>query len=186
MNKMLLLAAAWLLSLPLWAANPSVEIKTSQGTIVAEIYSDKAPKSGANFLQYVRDGYYDGSIFHRVIDGFMIQGGGFSADLKQKSTRAPIENEGGNGLRNSAGTLAMARTSDPNSATSQFYINLVDNDMLDRSVGNAGYAVFGRVTQGFDVVARIAKLPTGNMGPFRDLPKTTIVIESVRLLADKK
>ena len=186
MKRIYLLAAALLASLPVWAANPQVEIKTSQGTIVAEIYADKAPKSAANFLQYAKDGFFDGTVFHRVIDGFMIQGGGFTADMYQKITRAPVENEAGNGLKNSAGTLAMARTNDPNSATSQFFINLVDNEPLDRRTGNPGYAVFGRVTQGLETVAKIAKQPTGKMGPYTDVPRTAIVIESVRLLPEKK
>jgi len=186
MKKLTLLATGLIASLPLWAANPLLEIKTNQGTIVAEVFADKAPKTAANFLQYVKDGFFDGTIFHRVIDGFMIQGGGFTPDMKQKSTRAPIENEAGNGLKNSAGTLAMARTSDPNSATAQFFINLVDNDPLDRSAGNPGYAVFGRVTQGLETVAKIAKQPTGNAGIFRDVPRATILIESVRLVPEKK
>ena len=186
MKNLLMLAAGLITSLPLWAANPLVEIKTNQGTISAEIFVDKAPKTAANFLQYVKDGFFDGTIFHRVIDGFMIQGGGFTADMRQKPTRPPVENEAGNGLRNSAGTLAMARTSDPNSATAQFFINLVDNDPLDRAPGNPGYTVFGRVTQGLETVAKIAKQPTGSAGMFRDVPRTTIVIESVRLLPDKK
>ena len=190
MKKLLLLAVGLIatlsLSAPLWAANPLVEIKTNQGSITAEIFADKAPKTAANFLQYVKDGFFDGTIFHRVIDGFMIQGGGFTPDMKQKSTRPPIENEAGNGLRNSAGSLSMARTNDPNSATAQFFINLVDNDPLDRSPGNPGYAVFGRVTQGLETVAKIAKQPTGASGFFRDVPRTAIVIESVRLLPEKK
>ena len=190
MKKLLLLAAGLIASLslnsPLWAANPLVEIKTNQGSLTAELFADKAPKTTANFLQYVKDGFFDGTIFHRVIDGFMIQGGGFTPDMKQKTTRAPVENEAGNGIKNGAGTLAMAHTSDPNSATAQFFINLVDNDPLDRSAGNPGYAVFGRVTQGLETVAKIAKQPTGNVGMFRDVPRTAIVIESVRLLPEKK
>ncbi len=185
MKRLYLLAAGLIASLPAWAANPLVEIKTSQGTIVAEIFVDKSPKTAANFLQYVKDGFFNGTIFHRVIDGFMIQGGGFSADMQQKPTRAPVENEAGNGLKNSAGTLAMARTNDPNSATAQFFINLVDNDPLDRRPGNPGYAVFGQVKEGLDTVGRIAKQPTGNAGMFRDVPKTTILIEAVRLLPEK-
>ena len=182
MKRLLLLAAALATSLPLWAANPVVAIKTRQGVIVAEIYADTTPKTAANFLQYVKDGFYDGTIFHRVIDGFMIQGGGFTADMKQKSTRAPVENEAGNGLKNGAGTLAMARTSDPNSATAQFFINLANNRGLDYpSPDGAGYAVFGKVTQGFDVVQKIAKLPTANAGFHQNVPTTPVVIESIKL-----
>ena len=184
MNRLLLLAAGLIFSISALAANPVVEIKTNQGRIVAEIYADKAPKTAANFLQYVKDGFYNGTVFHRVIDGFMIQGGGFTADMKQKSTRAPIENEANNGLKNTAGTLAMARTSDPNSATAQFFINLADNAFLDfkaPSDSGWGYAVFGKVTQGFDIVQKIGKVPTSH-----DVPTTPVVIESVKLLSEKK
>ena len=186
MKRLYLLAAILVASLPAWAANPLVEIKTNQGRIVAEIFADKAPKTAANFLQYAKGGFFDGTIFHRVIDGFMIQGGGFTADMKQKETRPPVENEAGNGLKNSAGTLAMARTNDPNSATAQFFINLVDNDPLDRRPGSPGYAVFGRVIEGLDTVGTIAKQPTGSAGMFRDVPRATVLIESVRLLPEKK
>ena len=158
MKYLFLLAVGLLLNLSAFAANPVVEMKTSQGTLIIELYGDKAPKSVANFLQYAKDGLYKGTVFHRVIDGFMIQGGGFTPDMKQKETRSPIENEAKNGLKNSAGTLAMARTGDPHSATAQFFINLVDNGMLDYPNPDGwGYAVFGKVTQGFDVVQKIAK-----------------------------
>ena len=189
MKRHLLLAAGLTLGLQAWAANPLVEIKTNQGTIVAELYADKAPKSAANFLQYVKDGFYNGTVFHRVIDGFMIQGGGFTPDMKQKSTRAPIENEANNHLKNTAGTLAMARTGDPHSATAQFFINLKDNDFLDHTEPSQrgwGYAVFGKVTQGYDTVQKIAKTKTGNAGMFQDVPTTPMVIESVKLLPEKK
>jgi len=189
MKQLLLLAAGLILSLQAWAANPMVEIKTNQGSIVAELYADKAPKSVANFLQYVKDGFYNGTVFHRVIDGFMIQGGGFTPDMKQKSTRAPIENEAGNGLKNAAGTLAMARTGDPHSATAQFFINLKDNDFLNHSEPSPrgwGYAVFGKVTQGYDIVQKIGKSKTGNAGMFQDMPTTQVLIESVKLLPEKK
>ncbi len=186
MKRCLLLAAGLIITFQAWAANPVVEIKTSQGSIVAELYADKAPRSAANFLQYVKDGFYNGTVFHRVIDGFMIQGGGFTPDMKQKSTRAPVENEAGNGLKNVAGTLSMARTSDPNSATAQFFINLVDNYPLDRAPGNPGYAVFGKVTQGFDTVQKIARTQTGNAGMFQNVPATPIVIESVKIFPEKK
>ena len=189
MKRLILLAAGLIVSLPSWAANPLVEMKTNQGNIVIEVYADKASRSAANFLQYVKDGFYDGTVFHRVIKGFMIQGGGFTPDMTQKPTRAPIDNEADNGLKNTAGTLAMARTSDPNSATAQFFINLADNPFLDfksRSAGGWGYAVFGKVTRGFDIVEKIARLPTGNAGMYQDVPTTPVVIESVKLLPEKK
>src|SRR5690606_26026311 len=149
----LVLAAA----LPAWAANPAVEMSTSLGTIRIELYRDKAPKTVANFLQYVEDRFYDGTIFHRVIPGFMVQGGGFDVEMAQKKTREPIGNEAQNGLKNTVGTLAMARTSDPHSATAQFFINVADNAFLDFTSATRqgfGYAVFGRVTEGMDVVKR--------------------------------
>lgn len=165
------------------AANPQVELKTNQGNITVEVFADKAPKSAENFLQYVRDGFYDGTVFHRVIDGFMIQGGGFDADMKQKATRPPIENEAKNGLKNEPGTLAMARTSDPHSASSQFFINLVPNTSLDYpSRDGWGYAVFGKVTSGMDVVNAIGKVATGNRGFHQNVPVEAVVIESARVL----
>ena len=176
-------------SLPLLAANPQVEIKTNQGTIIVELLADKSPKTVENFLHYVKDGFYAGTIFHRVIPDFMIQGGGFERGMKEKKTRAPIENEAGNGLRNQAGTLAMARTPDPHSAAAQFFINLKDNDFLNFRTpsGNGwGYAVFGKVTQGMDVVGKIAKVPTANAGFHQNVPTAPVVIESVKLLSDKK
>jgi peptidyl-prolyl cis-trans isomerase A (cyclophilin A) len=164
-------------------APPRVEIKTSEGSIVLELYPDKAPLSVDNFLQYTRDGFYNNTIFHRVIDGFMIQGGGFDGDMTQKSTRAPIKNEAKNGLSNKAGTIAMARTSNPHSATGQFFINLVDNTNLDYpSFDGWGYAVFGKVITGFDVVQKIGKTPTG----FQDVPRTPITILSVSVLPETK
>ena len=175
-----LLAASALSAL---AANPMVELKTNQGDIVVEVFADKAPKSAENFIQYVKDGYYNGTVFHRVIDGFMIQGGGFDADMKQKSTRAPIENEARNGLRNEVGTLAMARTADPHSASSQFFINLVANTALDYpSRDGWGYAVFGKVVKGLDVVQAIAKQPTANRGFHQNVPVEAIVVNSARVL----
>ena len=165
------------------AANPMVELKTSQGDIVVEVFADKAPKSADNFIQYVKDGFYNGTVFHRVIDGFMVQGGGFDADMKQKSTRAPIENEARNGLRNDVGTLAMARTADPHSASSQFFINLVANTALDYpSRDGWGYAVFGKVVKGLDVVETIAKLPTANRGFHQNVPVEAVIINSARVL----
>jgi peptidyl-prolyl cis-trans isomerase A (cyclophilin A)/peptidyl-prolyl cis-trans isomerase B (cyclophilin B) len=173
-----------------FAANPVVEMKTSVGVIRIELYPDKAPKSVANFLQYVKDGFYNGLVFHRVIDGFMIQGGGFSPDLREKKgNRPPIENEAGNGLKNEVGTLAMARTSNPHSATAQFFINVANNSFLDfreATPAGFGYAVFGKVTQGMEVVMRIAHTPTGPGGPFpKDVPRQPAVIESVILISDK-
>ncbi len=169
------------------AADPQVELKTSMGTITLELYPDKAPKSVENFLQYVRDGHYKGTIFHRVIPGFMIQGGGFNVDFVQKKTRAPIQNEASNGLRNDKYTIAMARTSDPHSATAQFFINVNDNAALNFAPGNAGYAVFGKVVQGVDVINRIAAIETGpGVPPHRDVPRKPIVIEDAKLLPAAK
>jgi cyclophilin family peptidyl-prolyl cis-trans isomerase len=162
---------------------PMVEIKTNFGVITAELYPDKAPKTVANFLEYVDAGFYDGTIFHRVIPTFMIQGGGFDAQMNKKPTRAPVVNEAGNGLSNATGTLAMARTSDPNSATAQFFINVKDNDRLDRSgpsPAQAGYAVFGKVKTGMDVVLKIKDVPTGMAAGMNDVPTTPVVIESIR------
>ncbi|CAG0933572.1 MAG: Peptidyl-prolyl cis-trans isomerase B [Rhodocyclaceae bacterium] len=187
MNKLFALAAGLLCSLSVFAANPVVEMKTNQGAILIELDAEKAPKTVANFLQYARDGFYNGTIFHRVIDGFMIQGGGFEPGMKQKSTRAPIENEAKNGLKNAAGTIAMARTQDPHSASAQFFINLVDNRPLDYpSRDGWGYAVFGKVTQGFDIVQKIAKVKTGNASFHQNVPVDPILIESVRLLPEAK
>jgi len=168
---------------PAFAANPVVEMQTSQGTIEIELFEDQAPKSVKNFLSYANRGAYDGTIFHRVIDGFMIQGGGFDEKMNQKPTSAPVENEAKNGLRNETGTLAMARTSDPHSATSQFFINLVDNTALDYpSRDGWGYAVFGKVTKGFDIVQKIARVKTGNVGFHQNVPLEPVVIESVKVV----
>ncbi len=136
-----------------------------------------------NFLQYAKDGFYNGTVFHRVIPDFMIQGGGFAPDMKQKATRPPIQNEAANGLKNEAGTLAMARTGDPHSASAQFFINLKDNSFLDYPGRDGwGYAVFGKVVQGFDIVQKIGKLPTGSAGPHQNVPIAPVLIESVKLL----
>ena len=176
------------------AADPQVDVRTTAGTIRLELYPAKAPKTVENFLQYVRDGHYNGTIFHRVIDGFMIQGGGFATTFKQKPTRAPVVNEAQSavkgGLKNEVGTIAMARTSDPNSATAQFFINVSDNSFLNwgdpRGDGN-GYAVFGKVVSGQDVVTKIAKTPTGPGGPFpSDVPRQPVVIESMTLVPAQK
>ena len=162
--------------------NPKVEIKTSAGLIVAELYQDRSPKTVANFLQYAKSGFYDGTIFHRVIDNFMIQGGGFDKSMREKPPRPPIENEATNKLRNDMGTLAMARTQQPHSASAQFFINLKDNDFLnfrEPTTQGFGYAVFGKVTQGMDVVQKIAKVKTGRSGPHADVPVEPILIESI-------
>jgi peptidyl-prolyl cis-trans isomerase A (cyclophilin A)/peptidyl-prolyl cis-trans isomerase B (cyclophilin B) len=167
------------------AADPQVDMKTSAGTIRLELQPARAPKTVENFLQYVKDGHYDGTIFHRVIDGFMIQGGGFDAGFRQKPTRAPIENEAKNGLRNDLGTIAMARTSAPHSATAQFFVNVKNNDFLNAAAAQDGwgYAVFGRVVSGMDVVMKISRSPTGPGGPFRtDVPREAVIIESVTVV----
>ena len=158
----------------------SLVFETNLGNFEVELFEKEAPVSSENFLAYVDDGFFDGVIFHRVIPGFMIQGGGFEPGMKQKKTKAPIKNEATNGLKNARGTLAMARTNDINSATSQFFINLVDNDFLDNKAGNYGYAVFGRVDSGMEVVDAIAAVKTGNKGRYQDVPAETVTIESAR------
>jgi peptidyl-prolyl cis-trans isomerase A (cyclophilin A) len=166
-----------------WAEKVKVEMKTSLGPITLELDRDKAPKSVDNFLQYARDGFYDGTIFHRVIEDFMIQGGGYTADMEKKQTREPIKNEAKNGLKNKRGSIAMARTSAPHSATAQFFINHKDNDFLDYpSRDGWGYAVFGKVTDGMSVVDAIADQPTGIVRSMRDVPKEPVLIESVKVV----
>ncbi|MDB5947088.1 MAG: peptidylprolyl isomerase [Ramlibacter sp.] len=167
-----------------WAADaPRVRFATTAGDFVVELNPDKAPKTVDNFLQYVRDKHYDGTIFHRVIDNFMVQGGGFVADMQQKPVRAPIPLEAGNGLKNEVGTIAMARTSDPGSATAQFFVNVRDNTMLDApNPDGHGYAVFGKVVSGMDTINKIKASPTGTKGPYRDVPVTPIVITSATLV----
>jgi peptidyl-prolyl cis-trans isomerase A (cyclophilin A) len=162
--------------------NPMVIMSTSMGDIKIELYPDQAPATVENFLGYVKDGFYDGTIFHRVIPGFMIQGGGFTPDMNQKPTKEPIKNEADNGLKNDKGTIAMARTNVVDSATSQFFINDASNDFLNHGSKDFGYAVFGKVVGGMDVVDRIAVVKTGSVGMFQDLPKETIVIKSVKVL----
>ena len=176
-----------------WKTPPAMEIdpkkkyvahmETDKGTIVIELFADKAPKTVENFLQYVKAGHYDGTIFHRVIDNFMIQGGGMKADMSEKPTRAPIPLESRNGLTNLRGTLAMARTMDPNSATAQFFINLKDNAFLDQanSRDGNGYAVFGKVVAGMDVVDKIKAVPTGNKGPHQNVPLEPVTIRKASL-----
>ncbi len=168
-------------------AAPTVEMQTSMGAIVIELDAEKAPLTVKNFLQYANDGFYNGTIFHRVIEGFMIQGGGFTKDMGGKPTGAQIPNEAKNGLKNQRGTIAMARRAEPHSATAQFFINHKDNDALDYpSRDGWGYAVFGKVTQGLDVVDKIAKVRTGNRGMFQDVPVEPVVIQSVKVIPDKK
>jgi cyclophilin family peptidyl-prolyl cis-trans isomerase len=178
-----------LLAIPCaWAQNPRVEFKTSMGSFALELYPDKAPKTVANFIQYVNSGFYNGTIFHRVIDGFMIQGGGFEPGMREKPTRPPIENEAGlalkGGLKNELGTVAMARTPNPHSATAQFFINVKSNGFLDYrepSPQGFGYAVFGRVVEGMDTVLRISKSPTATVEQHQNVPQRPILIESISL-----
>jgi len=181
--------AVLFLAVPIaWAQNPRVEFKTNMGSFALELYPDKAPKTVANFIQYVNSGFYNGTIFHRVIDGFMIQGGGFESGMREKKTRAPIENEAGlalkAGLKNELGTVAMARTPNPHSASAQFFINVKDNGFLDYrepSPQGFGYAVFGRVVEGMDTVLRISKAPTATLDQHQNVPQRPVLIESVAL-----
>ncbi|WP_296243710.1 peptidylprolyl isomerase [Psychrobacter sp. UBA6766] len=164
---------------------PVVELDTNMGAIVIELNEEKAPKTVENFLNYVKSGHYDGTIFHRIIDGFMIQGGGMDADMNEKATNAPIENEADNGLKNDKGTIAMARTQDPHSATSQFFINVKDNDFLNHSGKNMqgwGYTVFGKVTSGMDVIDKMRGVPTGRFGMHADVPKEPVIINSATII----
>jgi cyclophilin family peptidyl-prolyl cis-trans isomerase len=174
------------------ASAQQVEIRTNQGLISIDLYGDKAPITVANFLQYAKEGFFNGTVFHRVIDGFMIQGGGFTADMQEKRARPPIKNEADvgikAGLRNTTGTLAMARTPNPDSASAQFFINLQDNDFLNHSAPTPsgwGYAVFGKVTKGMDIVQKIAKLDTASVGPYQNVPRQPVIIESVTIIAAK-
>jgi cyclophilin family peptidyl-prolyl cis-trans isomerase len=160
--------------------NPTVRFETSLGDFSVEVDMASAPVSAGNFLRYVDEGFYDGTIFHRVIPGFMIQGGGFDADMEHKAGHEPIRNEAQNGLKNLRGTLAMARTNDLHSATSQFFVNLVDNDFLNNRPGNFGYAVFGRVVGGIDVIDRIAKVQTGRRRGHDDVPAEAVLIKAAR------
>ena len=170
------------------AATPSVVFETSLGNFTVELYPEKAPKTVANFLQYVKDGFYENTIFHRVINRFMIQGGGFERDLTEKNTRAPVINESNNGLLNEVGTMAMARTADPDSATAQFFVNLADNQFLNYTSPDPeliGYCVFGKVTSGLDVVQKIGMVQTTFVGRNADVPIKAITIKSVKLVADE-
>jgi peptidyl-prolyl cis-trans isomerase A (cyclophilin A)/peptidyl-prolyl cis-trans isomerase B (cyclophilin B) len=187
-KQLFLLSAAAVVPAGALAADPQVDIKTNLGTIRLELYPAKAPKTVENFLKYVRDGHYNGTVFHRVIDGFMLQGGGFDRSYKQKPTRDPIPNEAKNGLTNDLGTIAMARTNAPHSASSQFFINVKSNDFLNAAAAQDGwgYAVFGKVVSGLDVVTKIAKTPTGPGGPFpTDVPRQPVVIESMSVVGGK-
>ncbi|WP_018137548.1 MULTISPECIES: peptidylprolyl isomerase [Thioalkalivibrio] len=167
--------------------NPQVAIETNHGRIVLELNAEAAPETVANFMSYVDDGFYDGTIFHRVIPGFMVQGGGFDKNMSQKSAGEPIRNEADNGLKNEVGAISMARTQDPHSATAQFFINVNDNDFLNHTAPNAqgwGYAVFGKVTEGMDVVRQIESVPTGRSGMHQDVPQEPVVMESVKRVED--
>ncbi len=162
-----------------------VKLQTSMGDVVIELDTEKAPVTAENFLQYVRDGFYDNTVFHRVINGFMVQGGGFEPGMKQKPVRASIENEAANGLKNDAYTVAMARTSDPNSATAQFFFNVVNNNFLNFRAANAdgyGYCVFGKVVEGRDVVDKIKAVTTGNRGSHQDVPAEDVVIKKAQII----
>jgi peptidyl-prolyl cis-trans isomerase A (cyclophilin A) len=180
-KRALLVACALWTSHTAFAADlPQLKFATSLGDFVVEVYPDKAPKTVENFLQYAKDKHYEGTVFHRVMDGFMVQGGGFTADLKEKSTRPPVPLEAHNGLKNDRGTIAMARTSNPNSATAQFFINVQNNASLNApSPDGYGYTVFGKVVSGMDVVDKIRVVPTGNKGPFQNVPLTPVSIQSV-------
>lgn len=192
MNTSKSLLLAFLLSLlscsVAWAetsqktSNPRVVVETTLGEITLELYAEQAPLSVKNFLGYIKESHYNGTLFHRVIDGFMIQGGGFDEAWQQRPTKAPVKNEANNGLKNLQGTLAMARTSEVDSATSQFFINLVDNPSLDHGAQGYGYAVFGRVVEGMKVVTAIAQTPTTSRYPFQNVPAQAIVIKKVRII----
>ncbi|EGU58640.1 peptidyl-prolyl cis-trans isomerase [Vibrio nigripulchritudo ATCC 27043] len=177
--RSLILSLVCLFSLPVWAQ--SVVFETNLGSFTVELDEAKAPATVKNFLRYVEDGSYEGSQFHRVIAGFMAQGGGFDAKMGRLPTYAPIKNEASNGLKNDAATIAMARTSNPDSATRQFFINLQNNDFLNYSAANPGYAVFGKVTKGFEVVQKMATKPTKSMGRMQDIPVEPIVVKKVTL-----
>jgi cyclophilin family peptidyl-prolyl cis-trans isomerase len=180
---LLMLAAA--MAAPAGAANPQVKLETTQGTIVIELDAAKAPVTVSNFLEYVKSGFYDGTVFHRVIPSFMIQGGGFTGKMEQKPAREPIVNESANGLVNTRGTVAMARTPDPNSATAQFFINLKDNAFLDKAKAQDGYGycVFAKVVKGMNVVDAIAAVKTGTVGGFQDVPMQPVVIKKVSVVS---
>jgi cyclophilin family peptidyl-prolyl cis-trans isomerase len=185
-SGLLVIALTFCVNMASYAADPQVEIRTNLGNMTVELYPDKAPRTVDNFLRYVKDGHYRNTVFHRVIPGFMIQGGGFDKALMQKPTRQPVENEAANGLRNDTGTIAMARTSDPHSATAQFFINIANNTFLNYTSPTPrgfGYTVFGKIIRGMDVAEKIAATPTGMRSPFpSDVPKSDIVIEDMKLV----
>lgn len=189
LKKVSLLAAGLLASALAWA-NPTVEMTTNLGKFTLELFPEKAPKTVEMFLYNAKHGFYEATIFHRVIDGFMIQGGGFSSAMEEKKTRTPaLPNEANNGLSNERGTVAMARTQDPHSARVQFFVNLKNNEFLNhRSPADGrtwGYAVFGKVSQGMDVIDKIAKVPTGNAGYYENVPTTPVVIQNVKIISEK-
>lgn len=190
MLRIVAAALALLVSSQVGAADSQVELKTSMGSVVIELFLDKAPATVENFLRYVKDGHFDGTVFHRVIPKFMVQGGGFTPDFGQKPTRKPVRNEADNGLKNTVGTVAMARTPDPHSATAQFFINLADNDFLDfryPTQDGYGYCVFGKVVKGKDAVNRIVKVRTGpGPGSHQNVPVKPVIIERARLLEPSK
>ena len=163
-----------------------IRFETSHGDFTVELYEEDAPQTVANFLRYVDEGFFDGTIFHRIVPGFVIQGGGLTSDLSQKKTHPPVRNEAGNGVRNQRGTLSMARTDEIHSATSQFFVNLADNDFLDQRPGQYGYAVFGHVTEGMEVIDKIAKVSTGKRKGHSDVPTQDVLIKSARRLVSAK
>jgi cyclophilin family peptidyl-prolyl cis-trans isomerase len=163
-----------------------IRFETTHGGFTVELYEEDAPQTVANFLRYVDEGFFDGTIFHRIVPGFVIQGGGLTSDFSQKKTNPPVRNEAGNGVRNQRGTLSMARTDEIHSATSQFFVNLADNDFLDQRPGQYGYAVFGQVTEGMDVIDKIAALPTGRRRGYSDAPTQDVLINSARRLESAK
>ena len=185
MIRLLVLFSCLSFGLPAWANHPQIEFRTNLGSFVVELYPDKAPRTVENFMAYVRSGYYEGTIFHRVIDKFIIQGGGLTSNMASKPTFAPVPSESQNGLRNEAGSLAMARAFNPDSATSQFFINLDDNKMLNYykpEPALMGYTVFGKVIRGMDIAKKIGRIPTQVLGKLSDVPQETIVIEKAVLL----
>ena len=190
MKQLFFALCAILFCINVQAANPQVQINTNKGAITIELYPDKAPATVENFLRYVKAGFYDGTIFHRVIPGFMIQGGGHLQTYERKQVEKPVRNEADNGLKNTTGTVAMARTGDPHSATSQFFINLADNAFLDfrsPTTRGYGYTVFGKVITGMDVVNKIATVPTGSGGPFpKDAPVAMVIIGNTKLVGESK
>jgi len=186
LKHLFVLSAAAVVPAGALGADPQVDLKTSAGSIRIELYPAKAPKTVENFLRYVRDGHYEGTIFHRVIPGFMVQGGGMTPNMAQKPTRPPVPIESKNGLKNEVGSLAMARTSDPNSATAQFFINVAGNSFLDYPGQDGhGYTVFGKVVDGMDVVNKIVATPTGNQGMHQNVPRTPVLIESASVVGGK-